>query len=139
MADVLTEQERREAGRLRVNLLATSLFARDEEGTFERATLPVEAQFAPVFSIEVMDYDEDGERDVLLTGNINETRIRFGKYDANYGTLLRGEGDGSFEYVPQRRSGFKLRGDVRGTVRVGDTLIFGINRDEMRAYRRTGE
>jgi hypothetical protein len=139
MADVLTEQERREAGRLRVNLLATSLFARDEEGTFERATLPVEAQFAPVFSIEVMDYDEDGERDVLLTGNINETRIRFGKYDANYGTLLRGEGDGSFEYVPQRRSGFKLRGDVRGTVRVGDTLIFGINRDETRAYRRAGQ
>jgi hypothetical protein len=139
MADVLTEQERREAGRLRMNLLATSLFARDEEGTFERATLPAEAQFAPVFSIEVMDYDEDGERDVLLTGNINETRIRFGKYDANYGTLLRGEGDGSFEYVPQRRSGFELRGDVRGTVRVGDTLIFGINRDETRAYRRAGQ
>lgn len=139
MADVLTERERQEAGRLRVNLLATSLFVRDEEGTFERATLPTEAQFAPVFSIEVMDYNEDGERDVLLSGNINETRIRFGKYDANYGTLLRGEGDGSFEYVPQRRSGFKLRGDVRGTVRVGDTLIFGINRDEMRAYRRTGE
>jgi hypothetical protein len=67
---------------------------------------------------------------------VNETRVRFPKYDANYGLLLRGIGQGRFEAVPQRESGFALTGDVRGTIQLGDTLVFGMNRGDVQAYRR---
>ncbi|MES1160263.1 MAG: hypothetical protein ABUM51_05885, partial [Bacteroidota bacterium] len=77
----------------------------------------------------------DGKEDLLLCGNINHARIRFGKYDANYGCLLHGDGKGNFSYIGQRESGFHLIGDVRSVVRVGQTLLFGVNQAPLRAYR----
>jgi hypothetical protein len=133
--ELLPAAERRDAGRLAVDELKTSLFVAGEEGRLERRPLPVEAQFAPVFAAEPLDYNDDGHADLLLAGNMNETRVRFPKYDANYGVLLRGDGRGGFTYVPQRRSGFRLRGDVRAIVPVGDRLLFGVNRDSLAAYR----
>jgi hypothetical protein len=50
----------------------------------------MQAQYAPVYTITTLDYDHDGKDDLLLCGNINQSRIRFGKYDANYGVLLKG-------------------------------------------------
>lgn len=132
--DLLTPQEQKAAGRLEVTRLETSLFLLDD-GTFREETLPVEAQFAPVFDAHSIDYNEDGHTDVILTGNMNETRVRFPKYDANYGVLLRGDGTGEFTYVPQHRSGFQLEGDVRNVIQIGERVLFGTNRDSVRAYR----
>lgn len=134
--EVLTQDEISAAGTLRADFLETALFSMNGDGRLEKQALPIEAQFAPVFSIEVLDFNRDGRKDVLLTGNVNEARIRFGKYDANYGVLLEGMGDGGFRYVPQYESGFSLRGDVRSALQIGDTLLFGINRDSLQAYRR---
>ena len=35
-------------------------------------------------------------------------KLRFGKYDANYGILLQGDGRGNFNYVNQQQSGFNI-------------------------------
>ena len=136
LGDLLTVEERRKAGHLSVDRLETSLFVMGEAGRFEQKPLPVQAQFAPIFAAQPLDYNDDGHRDLLLAGNVNETRVRFPKYDANYGLLLRGIGQGRFEAVPQRESGFALTGDVRGTIQLGDTLVFGMNRGDVQAYRR---
>ena len=133
--DLLSASEREAAGRLSVDELETSLFVLGEEGRFERRTLPVEAQFAPIFAAEPLDYNDDGDADLLLAGNMNETRVRFAKYDANYGLLLRGDGQGGFSAVPQRRSGFAVRGDVRALATLDDRILFGVNRDSIVAYR----
>lgn len=136
LEDVLTRAEIQDAQKLRADYLETTLFTMTDAGTFEKASLPIQAQYAPVFSAEVLDYNEDGHPDLILSGNINEARMRFGKYDANYGVLLTGDGSGRFQYVPQHRSGFKLWGDVRSTLQVGNTLLFGTNRDSVQSYRR---
>ncbi len=62
-------------------------------------------------------------------------RLRFGKYDANYGCLLKGDGKGNFSYIGERESGLHLRGDVRSVVQVGRTLLFGLNQEPLKAYR----
>ncbi len=134
LGDVFTDEELQRARKLEVNALETVLFLGTENGRFRRADLPVEVQFSPVFTITTMDYNADGITDVLMGGNFNEARIRFGKYDANYGMLLRGRGDGSFEYVPQHESGLSLRGDVRSVLLLDDLLLFGINGSPVRAY-----
>jgi hypothetical protein len=136
--DLLTAANRKKAQKLEATLLETSLFMGTKAGRFERRALPIEAQFAPVFTITTLDYDRDGHTDLLLAGNINEARIRLGKYDANYGVLLRGLPNGSFAYVPQYESGLSVRGDVRSVLQIGNKLLFGINRGVVQSFELRG-
>jgi hypothetical protein len=112
-----------------------SHFAGGTDGKFHERSLPLQAQYSPVFTITALDYDQDGKQDLLLCGNITHARLRFGKQDANYGVLLKGDGTGHFSYVDQRRSGFHLRGDVRSVIHVDKILLIGINQDNLKAYR----
>jgi len=72
---------------------------------------------------------------LLLCGNINHGRLRFGKSDANYGVLLKGDGKGNFSYISQRQSGFNIREDVRSVININNDLLFGINQSAVRAYK----
>lgn len=132
---IFTTEEMKNAGHFSANFLATGCFISDQSGKLREMRLPLEAQFAPVFSVTLMDYDHDGNADLLLCGNMNHARIHFGKYDANYGLLLKGDGKGGFTYIDQQQSGFKLTGDVRGVVQSGKTLLFSINGIGITAYR----
>jgi len=123
------------AGKLQATCLRTCYFSSGKDGRLHEQRLPLQVQFSPVWTITALDYDGDGKEDLLLCGNINHARLRFGKYDANYGCLLKGDGKGGFTYVPQRQSGFHLQGDVRSVVQVGGTLLFGINQAPVKAYR----
>ncbi|PRY11669.1 FG-GAP repeat protein [Pontibacter ummariensis] len=132
---IFSVKELEGAGHLKANYLRTVFFQRAENGKFREKALPVQAQYAPVFTITPLDYDADGKQDLLLCGNINQARLRFGKSDANYGVLLRGDGKGSFNYVPQHESGFNLWGDVRSVIQVNNTFLFGINQQGLKAYK----
>ncbi len=135
LKDIFTEDQLKGAGRLQACCLKTSYFAGGADGKFHEKSLPLQAQFSPVYSITTLDYDKDGKDDLLLCGNINQARLRFGKYDANYGILLKGNGQGNFSYIDQQRSGFHLRGDVRSVISINKTLLFGINQQDIKAYR----
>ncbi len=135
LKEIFSPEELKGAGHLSANTLATSLFLSDAHGKLHVTELPAEVQYAPVFTISSFDYDKDGNLDLLLCGNINRARLRFGKTDANYGILLKGDGTGHFSYVPQAISGFKVKGDVRSVLEVNHTLLFGINEEGLRAYR----
>jgi hypothetical protein len=135
LTTIFTAEELANAGRLKANTLQTAYFESGKDGKFHNRPLPSQAQFSPVFTVTALDYDKDGKQDLLLCGNINHARLRFGKYDANYGILLRGDGQGHFSYIDQRKSGFHLWGDVRSVVNFGNILIFGINQNEIKAYK----
>jgi hypothetical protein len=133
--DIFTEQELQSVGHLQASYLGTAYFESGKEGRFHEKPLPVQAQFSPVYTITALDYDKDGNEDLLLCGNINHARLRFGKYDANYGTLLKGDGKGGFTYVNQQQSGFRLWGDVRSVLAINNELLFGINGGEIKVYK----
>ena len=101
---------------------------------FHQKELPLQVQFSPVFNITPLDFDKYWNEDILLCGNINPARIRFGKSDANYGTLLKGDGKGHFSYVDQQQSGFRLLGDVRSVLALRNNLLFGMNEGDIKAY-----
>ncbi len=123
------------AGHLTANRLETTCFLSSPSGKFQLVALPVEAQYAPVHTITTLDADHDGLTDVLLCGNNSRAKIRLGRMDANYGVLLRGDGKGGFRYVAQPTAGLRLRGDVRSVLSLGNTLLFGINEQPIRAYQ----
>jgi len=132
---VFTPDEMKGARHLMANCLSTTCFISNSKGKLHEVPLPLQAQYSPVFTITTLDYDHDGKDDLLLCGNIANTRIRFGKYDANYGVLLKGDGNGHYTYIPQLQSGFKLKGDVRGVLQIDNTLLFSINQNAVKAYK----
>jgi hypothetical protein len=134
---VFTPTELAGAKLLKADHLATALFLSDSAGKYHEAPLPLQAQYAPVCTITSLDYDHDGKEDLLLCGNMNHARLRFGKYDANYGVLLHGNGQGGFTYVDQRRSGFNLRGDVRAVEKLNNVWLFSMDKGMLKAYQQT--
>jgi hypothetical protein len=136
LTEIFTADELKGAKHLQVNSLRTSYFEMGSDGKFHEKALPLQAQFSPVYTITSLDYDHDGKMDLLLCGNINHARLRFGKYDASFGTLLKGDGKGNFNYINQQQSGFNVWGDVRSVVSVNNLLLFGINQQDIKAYKR---
>ncbi|MEY2950902.1 MAG: hypothetical protein RLZZ248_2103 [Bacteroidota bacterium] len=85
-------------------------------GDFERSPLPMEAQITPINDILVSDIDGDGHLDLLLGGNFYYAKPEVGRYDASYGTFLKGDGRGGFEYVPNRQIGLRIEDQVSNLV-----------------------
>ncbi len=128
--DLLTPGQLSSAKKLSANYFETTYFENDK-GIFRAKKLPVQANFFPVYAISTGDFDHDGKQDILLAGNTDHARIKIGKSDAGYGVLLKGDGKGSFEYVPQLKSGLNVRGSTRDLIKLksknGDVVIFTVN------------
>lgn len=126
------------AKKLSVNNAKTTLFI-NTNGKFVAATLPAEAQFAPVTQILTGDYDHDGVTDMLLLGNHSDNRLKIGSIDANYGCLLKGNGKGGFTYITQPESGLSVTGDVKSAIEViidkAPYLIIGTADEPLKFYK----
>jgi hypothetical protein len=83
------------------------------DGTFSHKALPSQAQVAPVNGITILDYDNDGHLDALLIGNDYGNETFIGRYDAQNGLLLKGDGKGNFTGIESDESGFLVPGDAK--------------------------
>jgi hypothetical protein len=130
ITDIFPEEDLKTATHYVANELKTLLFM-NTGSKFEKKSLPPEAQFAPVYAIEIVDYNNDGNKDLILAGNNSAMCVRLGVMDANYGQLYEGDGKGNFSYVPQTVSGLSIIGDVRSmkmmSVQGYPFLLAGIN------------
>jgi enediyne biosynthesis protein E4 len=109
-------------------------------GKFLKHILPMEAQFSPVNAILCDDFNGDGFKDLLLAGNEYQTEVSAGRYDASFGCFLKGDKSKSFQFVPNRATGFTVVGDVKDmqtiTMRAGNKLLLvGVNNDSMRVFQ----
>jgi enediyne biosynthesis protein E4 len=79
----------------------------------------------------VKDYNEDGKPDILLAGNFYQSKPEAGIYDASYGLLLTGDGQGKFTAVNQKQSGVLVKGSARNimALKAGkkELTIFAMN------------
>ena len=133
--DLFQNNELNNAGHLEADHMETTCFLSSTNGKFTKAILPKEVQYSPVYAINAMDFNSDGSIDILVCGNNSHAKIRLGKFDANYGILLMGDGKGNFRYVNQKESGFNIWGDVRSTIQVNNVIYFGINGRPVVAYK----
>ena len=135
--DVLTPQQLQAAKQLTANYFETTYFE-NNNGVFIPKKLPLQANFFPVYAISTGDFDHDGKQDIILGGNTDHARIKIGKIDAGYGLLLKGDGKGHFEYVPQLNSGLSVKGSTRDIVqlkgRTGDRMVFAVNNEPLMIY-----
>jgi hypothetical protein len=138
LEQMFTPEQLKSAQTLQAVTFSSVILENKGDGTFTWHTLPVEAQFAPVYAISLVDLDNDGLKDLILGGNQSYTRIKLGKMDANYGMVFKNQGKCNFTYIPQLKSGLAVKGDVRdiAVIKKGTQtlLLFGRNNQTMSGY-----
>ncbi|MFK7980464.1 MAG: VCBS repeat-containing protein [Saprospiraceae bacterium] len=134
METIFSPKELADAQKKSINHLSTSLFLSNATGKYDLKALPIQAQYAPINAIQILDVDKDGQADMLLCGNNSHQKLRMGKSDANYGVLLKGNGQGNFEYINQTESGLVIKGDVQSVLLLENRLLFGINEHAVVTY-----
>ena len=85
---------------------ASSYFENLGDGTFAVRPFPNEAQLSSVNSILTEDFNDDGNLDLLISGNLFPSEIETPRNDAGMGLFLTGDGKGNFTPVRTVESGF---------------------------------
>jgi enediyne biosynthesis protein E4 len=111
----------------------------NNNGKFEFKPFPAQAQFAPIFAIEISDFDADGFADIFLAGNFLDLKPEIGRLDATQTIVLKGNGKGNFEYLANRKHGLVEKGQIRSSKMVSTAnkkqiLFLGLNNEALRTY-----
>jgi hypothetical protein len=110
-------------------------FENNGKGEFVFHPFEINAQMAPVNTIQVSDIDQDGKKDILLAGNEYEYNVAVGRMDASYGLWMKGDGK-TFSSVAPVKSGLILEGDIRDmkfiqNKKLGKLLLVARNNDSL--------
>ncbi len=138
--DELLSPEELEGGIImEANHMSTSYIENLGNGQFQISKLPIEAQFAPVNGMRVMDVNGDGHLDVTMVGNDYGNEVNSGQYAAFTGLMLLGNGKGDFSSSISRESGFFVPGDAKALVSVPSAagssyLVASINRGPLKMF-----
>lgn len=72
-----------------------------------------------------------------------ESKPEMGRYDASYGSLLLGDGEGGFRLLPVLESGLKIDRAVREIRKVstplGDRIVVANNNNYVQIFRKSTE
>lgn len=143
MQDIFSADELKKAIKLEVFQLSTSVLMNEGSNKLTVKPLPVEAQFSPVYGIEVFDYNDDGNEDILLGGNLYRVKPEVGRYDASYSTVLLGEGNGNFNVLSSKIPGIRIDGEIRDIVSVhtakGPLLVVSRNNETVVTLKKNGK
>ncbi len=103
---------------LEANVLEHTLFL-NRGGKFEARALPIESQFAPVFGLNIADFNNDGKEDVFVAQNFFASQRETPRSDGGRALLMMGDGKGGLEPIDGIESGITVYGEQRGSA-VGD-------------------
>lgn len=119
-----------------VKLLSSILLLSDSSG-YKQVELPCEAQYSPLHSLLVADFDNDGIEDLIAGGNQYLVKPQFGRYDASRGWFFKGAmNKGKFTF--QKGIDLNVKGQIRSIeyieVKGVKYILFAKYNDELEIY-----
>jgi hypothetical protein len=131
--DIFPKEKLNRAKQYHCDELASGILYNQGNSRFAFAPLPLAAQFSKVFGAAADDFDGDGIKDILVSGNFYAYRTQLGRCDASLGVLCKGTGK-AFEAIDPAVSGCYIDGDTRGMVaiknRSGEIMLILAKNDE---------
>lgn len=122
--DLLSDKDRQDALQLQAKELRSCYAENQGQGKFILKPLPLDAQRSPIFGFLLKDFDGDGKLDALATGNFYPNEAHMGRQDASRGILLKGNGRGDFQIIPNEKCGLNLPGDTRKSYWLDEQRFF---------------
>jgi len=117
----------------------SSAWFENKNGKFIRHQLPMQAQWAPLNDILIIDINNDGHKDILAAGNLFDTEVETPSYDAGRGNILLGDGSGNYKDVAPTKSGLLLNKNVKDldwiTINNQLYLMAANNNDSLQFYK----
>ena len=115
IADILTEKKLKSSVAYEVSNFESIILINDGN-RLVRKTLGVQAQVSPIKSSIVEDFDNDGNKDIMVIGNHYSTEVETVRYDSGIGTVLMGDGKNNFKAISPTKNGFHVPHDSRSVV-----------------------
>lgn len=112
LEDIYTEDDLDKSLHYQVKSFA-SVYIENDKGNFKIHQLPNEVQISSINQILVKDFDNDGNLDAVMAGNLHVSEVETPRADAGIGLFLKGAGNGTFTPIDARNSGFYAPGDVK--------------------------
>jgi len=144
LGQVVGEERLAAAQRFAATELRSGVFLSQPDGTYRFEALPRIAQISPVQGLAALDFDGDGNADILALQNSYAPIPSVGRFDGGVGQFLRGDGHGHFTAVPPAESGIVVPGDAKA-LSILDVnkdgwpgFIAGRNNDTVLAFRNLG-
>ncbi len=113
LMDVYGQTNLASALHYKAKTFASVILENQGKGKFLMRPLPIEAQVSSVNDILMEDFNEDGNIDLVIAGNLYATEVETTRNDAGVGMYLEGDGKGDFNPISPAESGFFLPGDVK--------------------------
>ena len=134
MEDIFSKKELADANQLKATILSSIILINNGNAQFDILELPVEAQFSTIYAITTDDFDNDGDLDIVLGGNLFSVKPEVGRYDAMYGVYLENEGDMKFK-SHKNGNGFFVKGEIRDLIIHEKKLIVARNSDSLAIFK----
>ena len=113
LEDVYTETDLETSLHYQAWNFATCYIENQGNGKFILKKLPNIAQLSSTNDIIVEDFDQDGNLDIIIAGNLYSSEVETPRNDAGIGLLLLGNGKGDFDPVKMPESGILLNYDTK--------------------------
>lgn len=113
LIDVYGEQPLQSALHYKATTFASGYIENVDGKKFIFRKLSNLSQLSSVNSIIVDDFDNDGNLDAIIAGNLYASEVETPRNDAGEGLYLKGDGKGNFEEIPYKESGFFAKNDTK--------------------------
>jgi hypothetical protein len=133
ITDIFTKEQLDSSLVLEANTLNSIILINKGDFNFDILELPFETQFSPIYAITTGDFDNDGDQDIILGGNLNGVKPEFGRYDASFGNYIENLGNLKFKYH-QTGEGLKIDGQIRDLKIINHKIFIARNNDSLEVY-----
>lgn len=139
LIDVYGENKLESALNYKAKTFASTYFENTGKGKFKMHELPNDAQISNIDDIMIQDFDDDGNKDVLIVGNMYPVEIETTRNDASIGLFLKGDGKGNFKPISADNSGFFAAGDAKGLAKIKvkneEVIMVILNNDSVKSFK----
>ena len=140
LEDVYTSEELGKSLQFKVNSFATTYIENQGNGKFKKTPLDNLAQISAINSIVANDFNNDGNLDLVVGGNLYGSEVETPRSDSSYGSLIVGNGKGNFNSKMPYESGLMVKGEVKAVEKIKlagghEGLLFAKNNDYLQLLK----